>query len=210
MRHCYLGVTIWRCTFHISQSPLNLFTCEIFQTFFYMFPQLFQPFPTFWYMLLAYNDVYKSINCTLDLYGSFVLYNKKRLAEVMLLYCLTHGGKKESKKTKQNLMCCWCDLFGCSAFGMPRRSYSYCSESSRAKLFWIAFVTKQPTKAVICPGLFKEWVNVERPGCLPLGPVVLVGELSVRPVVLFVWHICISLDGKSKDNAGRLALIFIV
>lgn len=72
-------------------------------------------------------------------------------------------------------------------------------------------MTQQLAAAVTSPGLFKEWVTTETPGRLPLGPVVLLGQLSGRPVVLVCVcvHICVSVDGHSKDSAGRHALIFL-
>lgn len=53
-------------------------------------------------------------------------------------------------------------------------------------------MTKQPAVVVTSPGLFKEWVTTETPGRLPLGPVVLLGQLSGRPVglVCVCAHLC--------------------
>lgn len=49
-----------------------------------------------------------------------------------------------------------------------------------------------PTAAVTSPGLFKEGVSTETPGRLPLGPVVLLGQLSGRPLglVCVCMHLC--------------------
>lgn len=49
-----------------------------------------------------------------------------------------------------------------------------------------------PTAAATSPGLFKEWVSAETPGRLPLGPVVLLGQLSGRPLglVCVCMHLC--------------------
>ena len=55
-----------------------------------------------------------------------------------------------------------------------------------------AFVTRQLAAAATSPGLFKEWVTTKTPGRLPLGPVVLLGQLSGRPIVLVCLyaHLC--------------------
>lgn len=49
-------------------------------------------------------------------------------------------------------------------------------------MFWQELQSSLPTAAVTSPGLFKEWVSAETPGRLPLGPVVVLGQLSGRPV----------------------------
>lgn len=59
------------------------------------------------------------------------------------------------------------------------------------------FRTKRPHVVVTSPGLLKEWVTTETPGLLPLGAVVLLGQLFGRPVglVCVCTHIWVSVDG---------------
>lgn len=87
-------------------------------------------------------------------------------------------------------------------------------ERSSADLFLLgAAVTQQLAVAVTSSGLFKEWVTTETPGRLPLGPVVLLGRLSGRPIVLVCVCVCahLCLCGQPvKGQHGRLALIFSV
>lgn len=49
---------------------------------------------------------------------------------------------------------------------------------------WHKTLLLQHGVAVPSPGLFREWVTTERPGHLPLGSVVLLRQLSGRPIVL--------------------------
>lgn len=80
--------------------------------------------------------------------------------------------------------------WGCGAVGLSGRSYKL--------LVWRAIILLQCIQpqqfavAVTSPGLFKEWVTTEKPGRLPLGPVVLLGQLSGRPIVLVCVcaHLC--------------------
>lgn len=62
--------------------------------------------------------------------------------------------------------------------------------------FCSASTSQQLAVAVTSPGLFKEWVTTETPGRLPLGPAVLLGQLSGRPVVLV--YVCAHLCFKGQ------------
>lgn len=56
----------------------------------------------------------------------------------------------------------------------------------------------------ISPGIFIERITGEIPGRLPLGHVVLLGQLSGRPEALvYMYTDCDSLDQHSENNSGR-------
>lgn len=98
----------------------------------------------------------------------------------------------------------WC---GCSGVGLAERSHRLLvgrvaapSSPSRGTV-----MTKQSAVVETSQGLFKEWVTTETPGRLPQGHVVLLGQLSGRPVGLVCVRVHLCFAGRLIKGRRWLA-----
>lgn len=99
------------------------------------------------------------------------------------------------------------------AYFKSRTLFSSVDDPRGRVMFWSELQSCRPAAAATSPGLFKEWVSAETPGRLPLGPVVLLGQPSGRPVGLVC--VCVRLCFPWKANqrtlpTGCLEYFFLV